>query len=95
MIAARVKIAAHPDSFASRDEYGDASHAELLEHAARLSPGRAPVRLEVEYRDADPLSPTFGEYPDWEIAGDAVEVTWDEHGEATVTCLPPYAKQAP
>jgi hypothetical protein len=95
MIAGRVKIDAHPDAFASRDEFGDASYAELLEHAARLSPGRAPIRLEVEYRDTDPDSPTYGEYPDWEISGDAVEVAWDENGEATVTTLPPYSEQAP
>jgi hypothetical protein len=95
MIAARVKIDARPEGFATRDEFGDASHAELLEHAARLSPARAPILLEVEYRDVDPSSPTYGEYPDWEISGDAVEVTWDASGEATVTTLPPYSEQAP
>jgi hypothetical protein len=95
MIAARVRIAARVEDFATRDEFGDASYAELLEHAVRLSPGLAPVRLEVEYRDTDPDSPTYGEYPDWEISGDAVEVTWDENGEATVSTLPPYSEQAP
>lgn len=95
MIAARVKIAARVEDYPSRDEFGDASYTELLEHAARLSPGRAPVRLEVEYRDTDPDSPTYGEYPGWEISGDAVEITWDEGGVATVTTLPPYSEQAP
>jgi hypothetical protein len=95
VIAARVKIAARVEDYATHDEFGDASYAELLEHAERLSPGRAPARFEVEYRDTDPDSPTYGEYPDWEISGDAVEVTWDANGEATVTTLPPYSEQAP
>lgn len=95
MIAARIKIEADPRDYDDRNAFADASYAELLERAAELSPGRAPIRLEVEYRDADPLSLTFGEYPDWEISGDAVEVSWSPSGAATVTTLPPYAEVAP
>lgn len=90
----RVKITTDPRDFTDRDAYGDKSYAELVALAESQSPNRAPVRLEVEYRDADPTSETYGEYPDWEISGDAVEVRWDAAGAPTVATLPPYAGEA-
>lgn len=93
-MTARVRITTDPRDFSSRDDYGDASYQELITLAEQHSPDRAPVRFEVEYRDADPTSPTFGEYPDWDVSGDAVEVSWVD-GVPTVVTLPPYAEQTP
>ncbi len=81
-MAVRVRIAAQLADFPDRDAYDEGTHTELLGHAERLSPGRQPIVLEVEYRDL-----LTGEYPVWDASGDVVEVTWDEAGEPAVTTV--------
>lgn len=96
MITARVRITTDPRDFDPATEaFAEESLAELIALAESYSPDREPVRLEVEYIDGNPLSPTFGEYPDWDVSGDAVEVAWTADGAASVVTLPPYSEQVP
>lgn len=71
------------------DSFRAAELAELLEKTRAIAPTLDVVRVEVEYRDKE-----TGEYPDWEISGDAVQIDFRTL-PPTITTLPPYAEVTP
>lgn len=90
MIHARIRVPGngYPEH---SEETADESYAELLrlawEKAVELE--LQVIRVEVEY-----LDPETGEYPDWEVSGDAVEIDFTS-GIPVVTTLPPYEEVTP